>query len=54
MGDKLASKRTAMEANVNIIPGYDGIVKVPLYAMGTWLLSDYHFHDYRMLMKPSN
>jgi len=28
MGDKLASKRTAMKANVNIIPGFDGIVKV--------------------------
>lgn len=27
MGDKLASKRTAVKANVNIIPGYDGIVK---------------------------
>lgn len=30
MGDKLASKRTAMKANVNIIPGFDGIVKVLL------------------------
>ena len=29
MGDKLASKRTAMKAQVNIIPGFDGIVKVP-------------------------
>ena len=28
MGDKLASKRTAMGANINIIPGFDGIVKV--------------------------
>ena len=28
MGDKLESKRTAISANVNIIPGYDGIVKV--------------------------
>ena len=28
MGDKLESKRTAMKANVNIIPGFDGIVKV--------------------------
>ena len=28
MGDKLQSKRTAMKANVNIIPGFDGIVKV--------------------------
>ncbi|XP_065886902.1 propionyl-CoA carboxylase alpha chain, mitochondrial-like [Dysidea avara] len=27
MGDKLASKRTAMKAQVNIIPGFDGIVK---------------------------
>lgn len=27
MGDKLESKRTATEAKVNIIPGYDGIVK---------------------------
>lgn len=28
MGDKLESKRTAMAARVNTIPGYDGIVKV--------------------------
>ena len=28
MGDKLESKRTAIAANVNIIPGFDGIVKV--------------------------
>lgn len=28
MGDKLESKRTAIEANVNTIPGYDGIVQV--------------------------
>lgn len=28
MGDKLESKRTAISANVNTIPGYDGIVKV--------------------------
>ncbi len=28
MGDKLESKRTAMAANVNTIPGYDGIIKV--------------------------
>lgn len=27
MGDKLESKRTAMEAKVNIIPGFDGVVK---------------------------
>ena len=27
MGDKLESKRTAMAANVNIIPGFDGVVK---------------------------
>ena len=27
MGDKLESKRTAMEAKVNTIPGFDGIVK---------------------------
>ena len=39
MGDKLASKRMAMKANVNIIPGYDGIVKVPLYVMVIWLVS---------------
>ena len=28
MGDKLESKRTAVEAGVNTIPGYDGILKV--------------------------
>ena len=28
MGDKLESKRTAIAADVNIIPGFDGIVKV--------------------------
>ena len=28
MGDKLESKRTAMEAKVNTIPGFDGVVKV--------------------------
>lgn len=28
MGDKLESKRTATEAGVNIIPGYNGIVQV--------------------------
>ncbi|XP_064394640.1 propionyl-CoA carboxylase alpha chain, mitochondrial-like [Halichondria panicea] len=27
MGDKLESKRTAMEAQVNTVPGFDGIVK---------------------------
>ena len=27
MGDKLESKRTALEAKVNTIPGFDGIVK---------------------------
>jgi len=27
MGDKITSKRIAMEAGVNVIPGYDGIVK---------------------------
>ena len=27
MGDKLESKRTAMNAKVNTIPGFDGIVK---------------------------
>lgn len=27
MGDKLESKRTAMEAKVNTIPGFDGVVK---------------------------
>ena len=27
MGDKLESKRAAMEAGVNIIPGFDGIIK---------------------------
>ena len=30
MGDKLESKRTAVEARVNTIPGYDGIVKVSI------------------------
>ena len=28
MGDKLESKRTAVEAGVNTIPGYDGVLKV--------------------------
>lgn len=28
MGDKLESKRTALAARVNTIPGFDGIVKV--------------------------
>lgn len=28
MGDKLESKRTALQAGVNTIPGFDGIVKV--------------------------
>ena len=28
MGDKLESKRTAVNAKVNTIPGYDGVVKV--------------------------
>ena len=28
MGDKLESKRTALNADVNTIPGFDGIVKV--------------------------
>lgn len=27
MGDKLESKRTALEARVNTIPGFDGVVK---------------------------
>ena len=27
MGDKLESKRTAMNAKVNTIPGFDGVVK---------------------------
>lgn len=27
MGDKLESKRTATDAKVNTIPGFDGIVK---------------------------
>ena len=27
MGDKLESKRTATEAGVNTIPGFDGVVK---------------------------
>ena len=27
MGDKLESKRTALEAKVNTIPGFDGVVK---------------------------
>ena len=31
MGDKLESKRTAINANVNIIPGYDGVLKVYVY-----------------------
>ena len=28
MGDKLESKRTAIEAGVHTIPGYDGVLKV--------------------------
>ena len=28
MGDKLESKRTAIEAGVNTIPGFDGVLKV--------------------------
>ena len=28
MGDKLESKRTALKAGVNTIPGFDGIVEV--------------------------
>lgn len=28
MGDKLESKRTALQAGVSTIPGFDGIVKV--------------------------
>ena len=28
MGDKLESKRIALKANVNTIPGYDGVIKV--------------------------
>ena len=31
MGDKLESKRTANEAKVNTIPGYDGVLKVYMY-----------------------
>ena len=31
MGDKLESKRTAIEAGVNTIPGYDGVLKVRVY-----------------------
>ncbi|XP_050302612.1 propionyl-CoA carboxylase alpha chain, mitochondrial-like isoform X2 [Anthonomus grandis grandis] len=27
MGDKLESKRTAIQAGVNVIPGYDGVIK---------------------------
>ena len=38
MGDKLASKRTAMKAQVNIIPGFDGIVKVSVCASNVVLL----------------
>ena len=33
MGDKLESKRTAVNAKVNTIPGFDGIVKVYLIAL---------------------
>ena len=28
MGDKLESKRIALKAKVNTIPGYDGVIKV--------------------------
>jgi propionyl-CoA carboxylase alpha chain len=27
MGDKIMSKRIAKEANVSIIPGFDGVIK---------------------------
>ena len=51
MGDKLASKRTAVKANVNIIPGYDGIVKVLIVLLCYWF-NGFCFHNYRMLMRP--
>ena len=31
MGDKLESKRIALKAKVNTIPGYDGVIKVVLF-----------------------
>lgn len=40
MGDKLESKRTAISANVNTIPGYDGIVKVKF---GKYLNITHHY-----------
>lgn len=27
MGDKIESKRIGLKANVNVIPGFDGVVK---------------------------
>lgn len=38
MGDKLESKRTALQAGVNTIPGFDGIVKVRTYLMHLMLV----------------
>ena len=35
MGDKLESKRTAIEAGVNTIPGYDGVLKV-VFVIERW------------------
>ena len=33
MGDKLESKRTAMAAKVNIVPGFDGVVRVGIVVL---------------------
>ena len=48
MGDKLESKRTAFEAKVHTIPGFDGVVKDAEEAVklaqeiGNETLSSYH------------
>jgi propionyl-CoA carboxylase alpha chain len=33
MGDKIESKRTAMKAKVNIVPGFDGEIKDTNHAL---------------------
>ena len=53
MGDKLESKRTALQAGVNTIPGFDGIVKVTRTGMqpvGWWTCCASSVH--RVLRKP--
>ena len=48
MGDKLESKRTAIEAGVNTIPGYDGIVKVSINMICVIIM------NFRIQLKLSN